>query len=94
MLEIIQYLYHLNLFYKDMNIQDFIDNFSFAINKKESTVLSCDTNFWDIDEWSSFAALSVMSMIKEEYGIVLRTSDVKGVRTIQELFDVVKERAQ
>ena len=52
------------------------------------------TNFWELDEWSSIVALSVVLMIEEEYGVTLRSTDVKGVRTIQELFNVVKERAR
>ena len=77
-----------------MHINEFIEQFAFAIRKKDSTTLFPDTNFWEIDEWSSLSALTVVSMIKEEYGVNLRNTDVKGVRTIQELFDVVKERMQ
>lgn len=77
-----------------MHILEFIEQFAFAINKKDFTELTSDTVFWDLDEWSSLTALTVVSMIKEEYGVNLRNADVKGVRTIQELFDVVKERAQ
>lgn len=77
-----------------MNIDDFISRFADAVNWKGLTRLTYDTNFWEIDEWSSIVALSVVLMIEEEYGVALRSADVKGVRTIQELFDVVKERAQ
>ena len=73
----------------DLFVQQFTAQFS-SINEE----LKSDTNFWELDEWSSLVALSVVVMIEEEYGVSLRSADVKGVRTIQELFDVVKERAQ
>lgn len=73
-----------------MNIQEFIVNFSSAVEKRDTTILSPDTIFWDIEEWSSLTALSVVSMISQEYGVTLRSSDVKGVKTIGELFDVVR----
>lgn len=82
------------IFYKDMNIQDFIDNFSSAIEVNNTIDLSSDTIFWEIEEWSSLAALSVVSMIDEEYGVTLRSADVKGVKTIGELFDIVREKSR
>lgn len=77
-----------------MNIQDFIDNFSSAIEKRGDTLLTPDTNFWDLEEWSSLTALSVVSMIDEEYGVTLRSADVKGAKTISELFDIVRVKMQ
>lgn len=77
-----------------MNIQIFIEHFATAINKKENTILTCDTDFWDLEEWSSLTALAVVSMIDEEYGVVLRSTDVKGVRTIGELYNVVNTKSQ
>lgn len=73
----------------DLFVQQFTAQFS-SINEE----LKSDTNFWELDEWSSLVALSVVLMIEEEYGVSLRSADVKGVRTIQELYEVVKERAQ
>lgn len=77
-----------------MNIRDFIEHFSVAINLKEGTIIDAETNFWELEEWTSLTALNVVSMIDEEYGIALRASDVKGVRTIKELYDVVVDKSK
>lgn len=77
-----------------MEINDFIIKFAEQFRNTLISVFTPDTDFWELDEWSSIVALSVVLMIEEEYGVSLRRADVKGVRTIQELFDVVKERAQ
>lgn len=77
-----------------MEMTDFLHKFAEQFRNTPISEFTPDTNFWEIDEWSSIVALSVVVMIEEEYGVILRSADVKGVRTIQELFDVVKERAQ
>lgn len=77
-----------------MEINEFISKFAEQFRNTPISEFTPDTKFWEIDEWSSIVALSVVLMIEEEYGVSLRSADVKGVRTIQELFDVVKERAQ
>lgn len=80
--------------HKYMEINEFISKFAKQFRNTPISEFSSNTNFWELDEWSSIVALSVVLMIEEEYGVSLRSADVKGVRTIQELFDVVKERAQ
>ena len=77
-----------------MEINGFISKFAEQLRNTSITEITPKTNFWEIDEWSSIVALSVVLMIEEEYGVALRSADVKGVRTIQELYEVVKERAQ
>ncbi len=75
-------------------MNDFLIKFAEQFRNTPISKLTPDTNFWELDEWSSIVALSTVLMIEEEYGVSLRSADVKGVRTIQELFDVVKERVQ
>lgn len=75
-----------------MNFQSFIEHFADAINKKENTILDSSTNFWELDEWSSLSALSVVSMIDEEYGVSLKSADIKAVQTIKDLFEIVESK--
>lgn len=77
-----------------MEMKDFLNKFANQFRKTPISEFAPDTNFWELDEWSSIVALSTVLMIEEEYGVSLRSADVKGVRTIRELFDVVKERTQ
>lgn len=77
-----------------MEINDLISKFAEQFRNTPISDITPSTNFWELDEWSSIVALSVVLMIEEEYGVSLRSADVKGVRTIQELYEVVKERAQ
>lgn len=77
-----------------MEINEFISKFAEQFKHTPIYEFTIGTNFWELDEWSSIVALSVVLMIEEEYGVSLRRADVKGVRTIQELYDMVREKTQ
>ena len=64
-----------------MDIQKFIAFFA---------ALFDDTRFRDLEEWSSFLALSVMAMIKSEYNVAVTAQEMRNAVTIQDLFDTVK----
>lgn len=77
-----------------MSIHEFIEKFAKEFQNTPLSEFTAGTNFWELEEWSSLTALSVVSMIDEEYGVTLRSSDVKGVRTIQDLYKTVIEKVK
>ena len=77
-----------------MDIKNFIENFADLFEETDNSVFTPETKFRDIDEWSSLLALSVMEMVDEEYEVQLKADDMRGVTTVQELFDVVQSKKQ
>lgn len=77
-----------------MESSDFIIKIAQQLKNTNLDQLSPNTNFWELEEWSSLTALSVVYMIDEEYGVTLRSADIKGVKTIQDLFEVVVSKKQ
>jgi len=72
-----------------MEIQEFIQNFADQFDETDASVFTAETKFRDLDEWSSLAALSVMSMVDDEYDAQLTADEMKKANTIQELFEIV-----
>lgn len=75
-----------------MDIQEFIEKFADQFDETELEVFTPETRFRDLDEWSSLIALSVMSMIDDEYNVQLSAGEMRSNNTIQELFDTVSSR--
>lgn len=75
-----------------IDINDFIANFAAQFVNTDPSKMTPETNFWELDEWSSIAALSVVSMIDEEYNVTLNAKDVKDAKTILDLYMVVKHK--
>ena len=72
-----------------MNIEDFIQHFAELFEDTSSEEFSPETEFRDLDEWSSFLALSTMAMVDEEYDVQLTANEMRDANTIQELYDTV-----
>ena len=56
------------------------------------TTLSPETRFRDLEEWSSLVALLIITMVDEEYGIVLPPEEMRKTQTIQELYNLVQSK--
>ena len=76
-----------------MEIKDFIENFADQFDDTEASELSGDTKFKELEEWSSLIALSVIAMVDEEYDVSLKGDDIRGSETIQDLYNVVMNKA-
>lgn len=73
-----------------MEIQEFIRNFANQFDDTDASEFMTDTNFRDLDEWTSFLALAIMAMIKSEYDVAMTAQEMRDAQTIQDLFNVVK----
>lgn len=77
-----------------MDINAFIDNFASQFDDTPADQIKPETKFRDLDEWSSLIALSVISMVDEEYEVLLSGDDVKNAQTIQDIFNTVQAKKQ
>ena len=73
-----------------MDIQKFIAFFAALFDDADANEFRAETRFRDLEEWSSFLALSVMAMIKSEYNVAVTAQKMRDAVTIQDLFDTVK----
>ena len=76
-----------------MEIKEFIENFADQFDDTEASELNAETQFKELDEWSSLIALSVIAMVDEEYDVAIKGDDIRNSETIQDLFNIVESRA-
>ena len=75
-----------------MELNEFIENFAEQFDDTESSEIQPDTEYRELDEWTSLTALSIIAMIDEEYDVQLKADEMRKTQTIQELFDLVKSK--
>ncbi len=75
-----------------MEIKEFIANFADQFDETDASVFTPETKFRELEEWSSLIALSVMSMIDDEYDVQLTANEMRDAQTIQDLFNVVSSK--
>lgn len=77
-----------------MELNDFVNKFAMQFDNEDPSVFTPDTEFHELESWSSFTSLSVVAMIIQEYGVELDSQDVRNADTIEELYEIVKEHQQ
>lgn len=75
-----------------MNIQEFIENFASQFDETELEDFTPETNFKQLDEWSSLAALSIIAMVDDEYDVIIKGNDIINSDTIQDLYDIIEKQ--
>lgn len=74
-----------------MDLNEFIANFADQIDDVDVSTIKADTEFKDLDEWSSMSALAVIAMVDAEYDVQIKGDDIRNAETIEDLFNRVKE---
>jgi len=77
-----------------MELKEFIENFASQLDETDEEILKPETNFRDLEEWSSIIALSVIAMIDEEYDVQIKGDDIRNSNTIEDIFNSVKKYKQ
>ena len=76
-----------------MELKDFIENFADQFDDTDISELKAETEFKELDEWSSLIALSVIAMVDEEYDVTIKGDDIRNSKTVEDLFNAVKAKA-
>ena len=75
-----------------MEIQEFINHFEDVFEDTDISSLKPETNFRELEEWSSLCALSTMAMISDEYDLAITADEMRSTTTFQQLFDLVSSK--
>lgn len=75
-----------------MEINEFIEKFAEIFDDTDAATLSPETNFRELDEWSSLSALGVIALADEEFDVELSGNEMRQATTIQELFDLISKK--
>ena len=75
-----------------MNIETFIQQFTDLLEEPESVQITASTLFRDLEEYSSLLALTIVAMVDEEYDVAIKAEDLRKAQTIEDLFNIIKEK--
>ena len=75
-----------------MEIKDFIEHFADQFDDTELSEFKPETEFHDLDEYTSVIALSIILMIDEEYGVSIDADEMAAAATIEDLYNTVKSK--
>lgn len=71
-----------------MDIQNFITLFGKAIEVEDLAVLTPETEFHDLDEWSSISVMVTIAFFDEEFDKQIDETTIREANTILDLFNI------
>lgn len=75
-----------------MELDEFFKKIELEIEDLEPGSLTPDTDYRELEQWSSMYALIIIALIDTEYDVTLTGEDLKNTNTIRDLFELVKTR--
>lgn len=70
-----------------MEIKEFIEQFAEAIEVTDVESLKPETEFHDLEEWSSISVMLLIAFFDEVFDKEITSEDIKKSKTIQELYN-------
>ena len=76
------------------NISEFIKKIEFEVDEIKEGSLKPETNYRELEDWSSMLGLIFIALIDTEYEITINGEELINAMTIQDLYDVVKSKSE
>lgn len=77
-----------------MDINQFLENVADQFDDIDISDLNLETEFKELDDWSSLVALSIIAMADEEYDVILTGNDIRNSKTLGDLLKIIEEKAE
>lgn len=75
-----------------ISLENFVALFAEQFDETDASEITATTVFHDLDEYSSLIALSIMSMVDDEFDVQLKGDDMRSAVTVEDLYNTVKSR--
>jgi len=72
-----------------MNLNEFIEAFAEEFDDTPVETFKADTKYRQLDEWSSLVALSIISMVDDQFDKTITGADIRSTTTIEDLYNIV-----
>ena len=72
-----------------MTLDEFTGKFADEFDETPAEVFTPTTDFRELEEWSSLSGLAIISMIDDEFDKQITGADLRSVKTIEELYNLV-----
>lgn len=75
-----------------MNIEEFISAIEEEFDDVEPGTIKPDTQFRQLEGWSSMLALIIIARIDSEYDVTVTAEELAGAQTLTDLYELVNTK--
>lgn len=73
-------------------MNEFVNYFFELLDETEKSMVTSDTVYKELAEWTSILALSLIAMVDEMYDVTLDTDDIRNADTLGDLLKVIESK--
>ena len=70
-------------------LEEFVALFAEQFDETDASEIQANTEFRELDEWSSLIGLSVVAMVDEEFDVTIKGDDIRNSTTVEDLYKIV-----
>lgn len=75
-----------------MTLDEFIEAFADEFDDTPVEDFKADTKYRQLDEWSSLTALSIISMVDDQFDKTITGADIRSTETIEDLYNLIQAK--
>ena len=75
-----------------MELKEFVANFAEQFDDTDASEIQPNTEFHDLDEWSSLTGMGVIALAKTEYGKSITGAELKACVTVEDVCNLIKNK--
>lgn len=75
-----------------MDIKEFIEIFAEQLDDTDISEIQADTEYQELEEWSSLTAMSLIAMAKTKYGKTITGREIRSCKTVEQLFNLIASK--
>lgn len=75
-----------------MTLDEFVKAFAAELDDTPEENVTPETNYRELEEWSSLTALSIISMVDDNEDKTITGADLRDCKTIEELYNLIQAK--
>lgn len=72
-----------------MELNEFVALFAEQFDETDPSLIKADTEFHDLDEWSSLTGMSLIALAKTEFGKTISGAELRACVTVEDVFKLL-----
>lgn len=75
-----------------MELKEFVEKFAAQFEDTDSEEITAETNYRELDEWSSLMGMVIIAFVKTEMNKTVTGDDLKSCKTVEALYNLIMTR--
>lgn len=72
-----------------MELNVFIEKFAEQFEDTDPSEITAETNYRELDEWSSLVGIMVIAFVKTEMGKTVTGDELKACQSVEQLYNLI-----